>query len=142
MLINICYRTYSWLFGILTFKECITWQRVYGAKGESVFLAKPIAFGTTKRRILCWSIITIESISEFSLFLGYWSLRNGLRDHKIKGNFVSFAKPIVFGTAGKKALCRLTFSWIEIAILTPRALKLLNFVNSTWFLWILKCVLT
>ena len=78
-------------------------------KGEFVSFAKHIVFVTTGKRILWWSIIAIESIADFSLFLSYWSSRNGSRGYRIKSEFVSLAKPIVFGTAGKKVVCRLTF---------------------------------
>ena len=69
-----------------------------------------IVFGTTGKRILCWRIIVKEPKADFSLFLGYWSTKNESRDHDVKGEFVSLAKPIVFGTGGKNVLCTLTFS--------------------------------
>ena len=34
--------------------------------------------------------------------MGYWPSKNGSHDYDVKGEFVSLAKPILFGTAGKK----------------------------------------
>ena len=81
----------------------------HDVEGKFVSLAKPIVFGTTGKGILCWSIIAIELIADFSLFLGYWSSKNGPRDHNVKCEFVFLGKTIVFGTAGKNVLCRSTF---------------------------------
>ena len=78
------------------------WPRDHDVKGEFASLAKPIVFGTTEKRILCSSIIAVESIADFSLFVGYWPSKNGSHDYDVKGEFVSLAKPILFGTAGKK----------------------------------------
>ena len=69
MLINICNRIYSWFLSILrllTFKEWDTWP---WCKGEFVSLAKTCLFDTIGKRILCWSIIAIEPIADFNLFL-------------------------------------------------------------------------
>ena len=85
-------------------------SRNHDVKGEFVSLAKPVVFGTNGKRILWWSIIAAESIADFSLFLSYWSSKSGSRGYRLKGEFVSLAKPIVFGTAGKKVSCRLTFA--------------------------------
>ena len=78
------------------------WPRDHDVKGEFASLAKPFVFGTTEKRILCSSIIAVESIADFSLFVGYWPSKNGSHDYDVKGEFVSLAKPILFGTAGKK----------------------------------------
>ena len=45
------------------------WPCDHDMKGEFVSLAKSIVFGTAGKRILCWSIIVIEPVSDLSLFL-------------------------------------------------------------------------
>ena len=80
------------------------WPRYHDVKGEFVSFAKNIVFGTTEKRNLCWSVIAIEPIADFRLFLGYWSSRNWSHDYDKKGEFVSLSKPIAFGTAGKNVL--------------------------------------
>ena len=43
--------------------------------------------------------------ADFCTFFGHWLSKNASRDHGIKGEFVSFAKPIVLCTIGKRILC-------------------------------------
>ena len=86
-------------------------SRGHGTNGEFVSLAKPIVLCTIGEQILCWSIFSIESTADICPFGGYWPAKNWLRDHHVKGDFVSLAKPIVFGTTGKIILC-----WSIIAI--------------------------
>ena len=86
-------------------------SRGHGMRDEFVSLAKPIVLCTTGKRILCWSIFAIESTADICPFWGYWPSKNWPRDHDVKGDFVSLAKPIVFGTTGKRILC-----WSIIAI--------------------------
>ena len=58
---------------------------------------KSVAFGTTGKKILFWSIIAVEPIADFSLSLGQWTSKNGSCDHDLNGEVVSLAKPFVFG---------------------------------------------
>ena len=60
------------------------WPRDHVVVGEFVSLAKTITFGNTGKRVSCWSIIAIEAIFDFSLFLGEWPLKIGSRDHDVK----------------------------------------------------------
>ena len=94
------------ILGLLTFRE---WSRDHDVKGEFVSAAKPIIFAITGKRILCWSIVVIEPISDFGMFLGYWPLKNGSYDHDVKGEFVSLTRPIVFSTASKNGFMALHF---------------------------------
>ena len=73
----------------------------YNVIGEFVSLAKPIVLCTIRKRILCWWIFALEPIADFCPFLGYWPSKSGSRDHDVKGEFVSLAKSMVFGTVGK-----------------------------------------
>ena len=75
--------------------------------GEFVSLAKPIVLCTIRNRILCLWIFALEPIADFCLFLGYSPSKNGSRDHDVKGEFVSPAKAMVFGTVGEIILFRL-----------------------------------
>ena len=72
---------------------------------KKILLTKPITFGLNRKRILCWSIFAIEPIAGFCLFMGYWTSNNASRDHGIKYEFVSLAKPIVLCTFRKRILC-------------------------------------
>ena len=87
--------------------------------GETFLLTKPIKFGVWGKGISYWSVFAIKPIAYFCLFLGYWPLKNTSRDHGIKGDFVSFAKPIVLSTIGKKILCWSTFAIESIADICP-----------------------
>ena len=78
-------------------------------------LTKPIEFDVTGKRILCWSHFFKEPIADFFPFLGYWPSKNALHDHGIKVEFVSFAKPIVLCTIGKRILCLSIFAVESIA---------------------------
>ena len=78
------------------------WSREHDVKDEFASLAKSVVFGTTGKIILCWSIIVTELIADFGLCLGYWLSKTGLREHVVKGKFVSLTKSFVFATAGKK----------------------------------------
>ena len=49
----------------------------HDVKGEFVSLAKTFVYGTTGKRILCWLVIAIDPIADFSLFLGCGSSTNG-----------------------------------------------------------------
>ena len=84
-------------------------SRDHGIKDEFVSLTKTIVLCTIGKWILCWSILAIEPKADFFPFWGYWPSKDGSREHNVKVEFVSLAKPIVFGTSGKKVLCRLTF---------------------------------
>ena len=127
MLINICYRTYSWFLsnsGLLTFKECITWPWY---KDRFVSLAKPTTLCNIGKRILCWSIFAKEPIAGFCPSLGYWPSKNESRDHDVTGELVSLAKLIVFATTGKKKFMLANFVINKhCCILIPRRLKLLT----------------
>ena len=72
-------------------------------------LTKPINFGVNGKKILCWSV-AIEPIADFCSFLGYWPSKSGSRHHDVKGEFVSLAKSMVFGTVGKIISFRLFLS--------------------------------
>ena len=86
-------------------------SRDHSLQGEFVSLAKPIVLCTIRKRTLCWSLFAIASIADFCIFRGYWPSTNGSYDHDVKGEFVSLAKPFVFGTSGKGMLC-----WSIIAV--------------------------
>ena len=88
------YGCFLFVFGLLIFKECITWPRYKGWTCFSYHVP-----------VLCWSISSVESIADFCPFWDYWPSKNGSREDDIKGEFVSLAKPFVFGTTGKKILC-------------------------------------
>ena len=45
--------------------------------------------------------ISLEPIADFCPFLGYWPSKSGSHDHDVKGEFVSLAESMVFGTVGK-----------------------------------------
>ena len=47
-------------------------------------------------------MFAIEPVADFSLFLGYCPSKNGFWDHDGKSEYVPFAKPIEFGSTGKK----------------------------------------
>ena len=79
--------------------------------GEKNLLTKPIKFGVNGKRILCWSIFALEPATDICPFLSYWPSKNASRYHGLQGEFVSLAKPIVFGTSGKGMLC-----WSIIAV--------------------------
>ena len=65
--------------------------------------------------------------SWFSSISGLLIFKKESRDHGLKGEFLSHAKPIVFGTAGKRVLCMLTFSYNRnCSNLTPGGLKPFN----------------
>ena len=84
-------------------------SRDHDIKDKFVSFANSIVLYIIGKRILCWSIIAIEHIADFSKFWRFWPSKNGSRDHDIKDEFVCFAKAIVFDTAGKKVLCSLNF---------------------------------
>ena len=80
-------------------------SRGHRIKGKFVYLAKPILLCSIGKIILCWSIFAIESIADFCRFWGYWPWNNWPRDHDVKGEFASLAKPIVIGTPVRRILC-------------------------------------
>ena len=86
---------------------------------EKFLLRKLIKFGVCGKGISCLLIFTIKPIAYFCPFLGYWPSKNASRDHGIKGDFVSFAKPIALCTIGKKILCWSTFAIESIADICP-----------------------
>ena len=98
MPINICKGIYNWFLSFYWPSKNESCDQ--DVKGEFVSLARRFVFGTTGKRILCWSIIAVEpgmilvSVSGLLTF-------SGSRDHDVKGEFVSLAKPIVFGTTVK-----------------------------------------
>ena len=95
MLLNFSktYGCFLLVFGLLIFKECMTWPRYKGW----IFFSYHVP-------VLCWSISSVESIADFCPFWDYWPSKNGSRNDDIKGEFVSLAKPFVVGTTGKKIL--------------------------------------
>ena len=76
-------------------------SRDHGIKSEFVLLTKSILLCTIGKRILHWSIFATEYIADNCKFSGYWPLKIGSLNHDVIGEFVSVAKSIVFGTAGK-----------------------------------------
>ena len=76
-------------------------SRDYNEIGEFVSFVKPIVLCTIGKRILRWSIFAFEPIANFCPFFGYWPSKSVSRDHDVKGEFVSLAKSMVFGTVGK-----------------------------------------
>ena len=87
--------------------------------GEKFLLPKPIKFGLNRKRILCWSVFAIEPIAGFCLFMGYWPSKNASRDHGMKDEFFSLAKPNVLCTIRKKILCWSTLAIESIADICP-----------------------
>ena len=67
-------------------------SRAHNIKDKFVSLAKLIVFGTTGKRILYWSMIAIEPIANFSLFLGYWPLKKWVTWSWCKGGICFFCK--------------------------------------------------
>ena len=63
-------------------------SRDHGIKDVFVYLAKPIALGTIRKRILCWPILALEPIANFSTFLNYWTSKNGSCDPDVKVNLL------------------------------------------------------
>ena len=103
-----CSRTCQIWKSPCTFFASIWWSCDHDVMGENFLLTKSINFGVNEKIILCWSTFAIEPIADFCPFWGYWPSKNGSRDHDvqgIKGEFVSLAKPIVFGTTGRIILC-------------------------------------
>ena len=84
-------------------------SRDHGKKDEFVSLARPIVLCTFRKRILCWSILTLEPIAHFCPFLGYWTSKNSHVTMMLRGICFSW-KPVVFGTVGKIILLRLFLS--------------------------------
>ena len=121
MLINICFRTYSWFlyvfFGCWPSKNA---SRDHGIKGEFVSLPKPIVF-------------TIEFIAGFCPFWGYWPSKNGSRNHDVKVEFVSIAKPVVFVTTGKRILW---WSIIAMKFIADFSLFLSYWSSKNWVTWL------
>ena len=62
--------------------------RYHGIKDEFVSLAKSIVLSTIGKIILRWSILALKSIANFCLLLGYWTSKDGSRDHHVKGNML------------------------------------------------------
>ena len=63
------------------------------------------------KRIFCWSIFSVQPITDFCPFLLVLTFKESLRDHGINGEFVSLANRIVLCIIWKKNLC-----WSIIAI--------------------------
>ena len=61
------------------------------------------------------SILAIEPIAVFFLFMGYWPSNNTSRDHGIKDEFISLTKAIVLCTIRKRILCWSIFAIKSIA---------------------------
>ena len=61
------------------------------------------------------SIISTEPITDFCSFLAYCPSNDPSLDHDVKGKFVPPAKPIAFGTNGKRILCWSMFTIEPIA---------------------------
>ena len=61
-------------------------SRYHVIKDEFVSLAKPIVLSTIRKRILCWSILALDSMANLCPFLGCWTSKNGSCDHDVKGN--------------------------------------------------------
>ena len=102
-------------------------SRGHGIKDRFVSLAKPTTLCTIRKRILCWSIFANEPMAGFCPFLGYWPSNSGSRDHDVKSELVSLAKPIAFATTGKKKFMLANFFLNKhCCILIPRGLKLLT----------------
>ena len=81
--------------------------------GELVSLAKPIVLCTTRKRILCWTIFTVEPIADFCPILGYWPSKHESRE------FASLVKPIVLCTTEKRILRWSIFAVKPIADFCP-----------------------
>ena len=60
----------------------------YGIKCQFDSLAIPIVLCTVRTRILCWSTFAIEYIADFCPFWGYWTSKNGPRNHVVKRNLL------------------------------------------------------
>ena len=87
--------------------------------GEKFLLTKPIKFGVSWKKSLCWSIFAIRSIADFWPFLSYWPSKNAWCGHGIKGKFVSLSKPIILCSIGKITLCWSIFEIESIADFYP-----------------------
>ena len=74
---------------------------------------------TIYRPLRIYRIFAMKPIADFSLSLGYWASKNASRDHVVKGEFVSLAKPIVLCTTGKRILCWSIFAIESIADFCP-----------------------
>ena len=98
-----------------TFFAGTCYSRDHDVMGETFLLTKPINFDVNGKKILWWSIFAIEPIADFCLFFGYWPSKNTSRDHGIRGEFVSLAKPVVLCTIGKRILCWSIFAVESIA---------------------------
>ena len=73
-------------------------------------LTNPIKFGVNRKRVLCWSILAIEPMAGFCLFMGYLPSKNSSHGHGTKVYFVSLQKPIALCTIRKIILSWLIFA--------------------------------
>ena len=153
MLINICYRTYSWflsIFWLLSFKECI-----------NLFLSQNLSIMHHCITILCWSIFAIIIYSWF--LTSFWLLTFRERvdlfllkhlsclEHYWNENFmlINRTHSWLWYVSGlltfKNGSCDhdLMGEFVSLTrlILFGTAGKK-RFYGSTWFLLILNCVLT
>ena len=105
MLMKICYGNYSWF---LWMHECITWPWY---EGRICFFCKTHCIMYYWKENFMLINICNRIYSWFFPSWGYWPLKSWSRDHNVKGEFVSVAKPIVFFTTWKIILY-----WSIIAI--------------------------